>query len=92
MQEALNIAKYYKRTKGRRIETSVPGDLPAVMGVRDQLVQVFLNLILNAIDATDTGGQISVRAEVVDERLVIHVEALAGKVPRAVVSTALGLR
>src|SRR4029077_10015495 len=58
VQEALNIAKYYKRTKGRRIETSVPIDLPSVIGVRDQLVQAFLNLILNAIDATDTSGQI----------------------------------
>ena len=74
VQEALNIAKYYKRPKGRQIETSVPMDLPAVMGVRDQLVQVFLNLILNAIDATDTGGRILVRAEVAGDGLVIHVE------------------
>lgn len=44
------------------------------MGVRDQLVQVFLNLILNAIDATDTGGRILVRAEVREDRLVIHIE------------------
>jgi two-component system NtrC family sensor kinase len=42
--------------------------------VRDQLVQVFLNLILNAIDATDTGGHINVRAETVEDRLVIHIE------------------
>jgi signal transduction histidine kinase len=74
IQEALNIAKYYKRTKGRQIETQVPIDLPAVIGVRDQLVQVFLNLILNAIDATDTGGHIVVRADVTDERLVVSVE------------------
>jgi two-component system NtrC family sensor kinase len=74
VQEALHIAKYYKRTKGRRIEMSVPGHLPAVMGVRDQLVQVFLNLILNAIDATDTGGRILVRAEVEDDCLIVHVE------------------
>jgi two-component system NtrC family sensor kinase len=74
VQEALNIAKYYKRTKGRQIETHVPADLPAVMGVRDQLVQVFLNLILNAIDATDTGGHITVRADIDDTRLVLHVE------------------
>ncbi len=74
VQEALNIAKYYKRIKGRQIETQVPPDLPAVLGVRDQLVQVLLNLVLNAIDATDTGGHIIVRAEVVDGRIVIHVE------------------
>jgi len=74
VQEALHIAKYYKRTKGRRIEMSVPGHLPAVMGVRDQLVQVFLNLILNAIDATDTGGHILVRAEMEDDCLIVHVK------------------
>lgn len=74
VQEALNIAKYYKRTKGRHIETTVAGNLPAVIGVRDQLVQVFLNLILNAIDATDTGGRILVRAAVEAEQLLIHVE------------------
>ncbi|MBI1831065.1 MAG: two-component sensor histidine kinase, partial [Planctomycetes bacterium] len=74
VQEALNIAKYYKRTKGRRIETRLPDHLPAVVGVRDQLVQVFLNLILNAIDATDTGGHIVVRAELANDQLVIDVE------------------
>lgn len=74
IHEALNIAKYHKRTKGRSIETSVPNDLPAVMGVHDQLVQVVLNLILNAIDATDAGGHIQVRAEVVDASLHLQIE------------------
>jgi signal transduction histidine kinase len=31
--------------------------------VRDQLVQAFLNLILNAVDATTRGGRIEIRAE-----------------------------
>ena len=74
VQEAFSIAKYYKRAKGGQIETSVPADLPAVVGVRDQLVQVVLNLILNAIDATGPGGKILVRAERVDENIVIAVE------------------
>jgi signal transduction histidine kinase len=58
LQEALNIAKYYQRTKGRIIEPLIPADMPLLRGVRDQLVQVFLNLILNAIDATPRGGHI----------------------------------
>ncbi|MGL4550118.1 MAG: sensor histidine kinase [Gemmataceae bacterium] len=58
LDEALNIAKYYKRTPGRIASPAVPPDLPPLHGVRDQLVQVFLNLILNAIDATDRGGRI----------------------------------
>ena len=42
--------------------------------MRDQLVQMFLNLILNAIDATDVGGRITVRAEVVGDALIVQVQ------------------
>src|SRR6202040_572437 len=58
LDEALNIAKYYKRTRGRIDTPSIPPDLPPLCGVRDQLVQVFLNLVLNAIDATPRNGPI----------------------------------
>jgi signal transduction histidine kinase len=57
---ALNIAKYYKRIKGKRIVTRYAADLPLLRVMRDQLVQVFLNLILNAMDATEEGGTIEI--------------------------------
>ena len=62
VDEALHIAKYYKGMKSRAIVSKIPGDLPELFVVRDQLVQVFLNLILNAIDATDKNGKIEIRA------------------------------
>lgn len=62
VDEALNIAKYYKGTKTRTIRTSLQPDLPVLFGIRDQLVQVVFNLVLNAIDATSKGGLIEVRA------------------------------
>ena len=37
-------------------------DLPPVRGVRDHLTQVILNLVLNAVDATDKGGRIQLEA------------------------------
>jgi signal transduction histidine kinase len=73
LDEALNIAKYYKRTKGRVIERQVPADLPPLWGVRDQLVQVFLNLVLNAVDATARGGRIELRAEQSGEGVTVTV-------------------
>jgi two-component system, NtrC family, sensor kinase len=73
LNEALNIAKYYMRTKGRTIEVSVPDGLPALHGVRDQLVQVFLNLVLNAVDATSKGGRIALAASVHDGWLEVAV-------------------
>lgn len=62
VDEAMNIAKYYKGTKSRTIRVEVPRDLPPMFGVRDQLVQVVFNLVLNAIDATAKGGLIEVTA------------------------------
>jgi len=60
IEDALNIAKYYKRKKGKRIVTNYAADLPKLRCVRDQLIQVFLNLILNAMDATRDGGLIEI--------------------------------
>lgn len=73
LDEALNIAKYYKRTKGRTITSHVANDLPPLKAVRDQLVQAVLNLVLNAIDATDKGGHIELRAEHDGGELVVAV-------------------
>ncbi len=64
LDEALGIAKYYKGVKRRSIAVEVPADLPPVVGVRGQLVSVFLNLVLNAIDATGKGGRVTLGAAV----------------------------
>ena len=74
IDEALGIAKYYQRTKQRSITTDVPADLPAVVGVRDYLTQVVLNLVLNAVDATADQGRIQVSAREEDGSLVLSVE------------------
>src|SRR4029077_14574317 len=74
VDEALGIAKYYQRTKQRSITTHVPASLPTVTGVRDYLTQVVLNLVLNAIDATDEQGRIHVEARDEDGWLVLTVD------------------
>ena len=72
INKALDIAKYYKRKKGKVIVTRFAAELPPIRAVRDQVLQVFLNLILNALDATDEGGVIEISTEQVGE--TIHVQ------------------
>jgi C4-dicarboxylate-specific signal transduction histidine kinase len=76
LEEALNIAKYYKRTGDRLLRPVLPPDLPPLAGVRDQLVQVFLNLVLNAVDATQARrqeGRIEVHAQRQGDAAVVTV-------------------
>jgi signal transduction histidine kinase len=70
---ALNIAKYYKRTKGKKIVTAYAEQLPLLKVVRDQLVQVFLNLILNAMDATEEGGTIELSTALVSGWIQVSI-------------------
>ena len=51
----------------------MPRDLPVLFGVRDQLVQVVFNLVLNAIDATAKGGLIEVTARHLDDVIEMSV-------------------
>jgi signal transduction histidine kinase len=59
LNEAINIAKYYKRTAGRIAIPSSVDQLPTFTAIRDELVQVFLNLLLNAIDASGPEGHVT---------------------------------
>lgn len=71
VEESLSIAKYYKRRKGKRIRTRYAPDLPTIRAVHDELVQVFLNLILNAMDATPEGGTIEISTSLDSGRIRI---------------------
>jgi len=71
--ESLNISKYYKRKKGKKIITRFAENLPVVQVERDQLVQVFLNLILNAMDATEEGESIEITTEARSGQILISV-------------------
>jgi signal transduction histidine kinase len=56
--------------------TELAEDLPEVMADRVQLQQVFMNLMLNGIDAmkgTTSGGELTIKTEACDAQLLISV-------------------
>jgi signal transduction histidine kinase len=58
------------------IRTELAEDLPKVMADRVQLQQVFMNLMLNGIDAmkeTGGGGELTIKSEPDDGQLLISV-------------------
>lgn len=81
LEVALSIAKYYKRRKGKHIETNFASDLPSIRSVRDLLVQVFLNLILNALDATEEGDSIEISTDLHEGRIRIRIRDYGHGIP-----------
>lgn len=53
VKEALNIVQYGKKVRNIKFEIQLQNDLPQVSVVSDQLVQVFLNILMNAVDACE---------------------------------------
>jgi nitrogen-specific signal transduction histidine kinase/ActR/RegA family two-component response regulator len=56
-----------------RIVSSVPDVLPKVMGSASELRQVFINLLMNAYEAVDQGGEIQIDSSIRDETIIITV-------------------
>jgi signal transduction histidine kinase len=61
------------RTAGIHVDYQAPADNPVMLGNPGKLQQVFLNLFLNAKDAMADGGELRVRAVIVDSKLEIIV-------------------
>ena len=58
----LLLLEHVVRKRGISITTSIPEDLSDVAGDSGRLQQVFINLLMNAVEATPPTGQISINA------------------------------
>jgi signal transduction histidine kinase len=77
----LALLEHRARKREVRLESKIPGDLPAVTLGEDHLRQVLLNLLLNAIDATFPGGQVVLTAKRVGNSVEISVSDEGPGVP-----------
>ena len=76
LKDTITLASNRLKRSRINIEFSQAEKLPRVHGDSQQLRQVFLNLILNAIDASKPGGKISVTALPADEPHYIAVKVI----------------
>ena len=79
VEQSVFLVKHHARFKKLRLQTMLDPELPVVDGSTEQLVQVFMALLINAADAMEHDGTITVRtrrgisdreaviAEVIDE-------------------------
>ncbi len=76
LQETVVLASNQLKLSGIKIELQATDNLPRVHGDPQQLQQVFLNLILNAIDASPKGSKIQVLVVPADEPNCLAVKVI----------------
>lgn len=75
------LVKNQLKKQGIRYEKVVSSELPLVTGDPDQLKQVFINIITNAIQALAPGGLLRVMLEHREEALVVAFEDNGSGIP-----------
>jgi len=85
VEETLFLLKHHDRFKRLELQRELAPDLPTVEANGEQLIQVFMALMLNAMDAMETRGTLTVRTgrnpERADEVCIAFSDTGAG-IPR----------
>jgi PAS domain S-box-containing protein len=71
LDEVLRFQHSELADRGIEVEAETPADLPLVMADRNQLKQVFFNIMKNAADAMQPGGRLRIRSRADDDSVYL---------------------
>jgi len=72
--ETISLVQAQAKTQGIVVTTAIPESLPAVLADKDQMKQVFLNLLLNACQAMPSGGELHIKTYVSAGSLAVDIK------------------
>ncbi len=71
IEEVLHFQARELADRGIKVEGEMPAGTPVIMADRDQLKQVFFNLIKNAMEAMQPGGRLSIKLRADDDSVYV---------------------
>ncbi len=74
IEDTLRLASNQIRLASVKVKGELASNLPPIFGDRQQLEQVFLNIVLNALDAMPDGGTLSISCDNVHGQDFVSVE------------------
>jgi two-component system NtrC family sensor kinase len=85
LEDTLFLLKHHERFKRIDVRRELSDGLPAVYANGEQLIQVFMAIMLNALDAMEQGGALTVRSlpgTVHEDEVEVQIEDTGVGIPR----------
>lgn len=82
LKNVCTAVKLEAERRRQSLEVDIQGELPRIVGDRERVEQVFMNIISNAMKYTPEGGRIAVSARMEDENLRVEVEDNGAGIPQ----------
>ncbi len=84
VDETLFLLKHHQRFKRMTVDRELERELPRVVGNKEQLIQALMALLLNAVDAMDQTGRLTVRAArgAREDEVLVEVQDTGVGIPR----------
>ena len=79
--EATGLLREQMEQLGVRVSLDVPGELPLIFGDRNQIKQALFNVMKNALEAMDRGGDIHVKLTSDDDWVVLSIRDTGVGIP-----------
>lgn len=73
IEDVLRFQAKELENRGLRIEGELPASMPVIMADRNQLKQVFFNLIKNAMEAMPSSGRLSLKVRADDDSVYVAI-------------------
>lgn len=83
---ALSMVEHKAREKELQIKKDMPENLPLVRADRDRLVQIFLNILDNAVKFNNPGGEVAVSASERDGGVEVRISDTGVGIPLSEIS------
>ena len=83
LKQALGLLQHHKRFAGVRVRTQGVDDAPPVRATQTRIVQVLMNLLLNAADAMGEGGAVDVVATSDEHAASLRLSNTGPAIPKA---------
>ncbi len=87
IEEVLRLTTNQMKIAKVKLKRHFADNLPAIHGDKTQLNQVFLNIVLNAVDAMPKGGVLSIKTDINQEYLKIDVSDTGVGIPEHILNS-----